>query len=152
MTKRFTVDGNWIKDNWIDKLLNINFNTINDAMLCCDLLNYAEDKKLENGKIATQLLKENEQLKTKNNAYIQDIEVFKEHFVLIEHKSAQMFCTLLNWINDQADAEHNRRMEILDILSDLENQEEWWTREDLLGALDKIAVVVGWSTEKLGER
>ena len=64
--KRFTIDGNWIKDNWIDKLLNINFNTINDAMLCCDLLNNAEDKKLENGKLATQLLKENEQLKEEN--------------------------------------------------------------------------------------
>jgi hypothetical protein len=77
---------------------------------------------------------------------------FDDDFVLIEHKSAQMFCTLLNWINDRANAEHNRRMEILDILSDLENQEEWWTRGDLLGALDKIAVIVGWSTEKLGER
>ena len=61
--KRYSVEGNWIKDNWIDKLLNIDFNTIDDAILCCDLLNNTEDKKLENGELATQLLKENEQLK-----------------------------------------------------------------------------------------
>ena len=61
--KRFTPSGRWIKDNYIDKLLNIDFNTITDRNLCCDLLNQLEDEKKMNGKIATKYFEENEQLK-----------------------------------------------------------------------------------------
>ena len=61
--KRFTPSGRWIKDNYIDKLLNIDFNTITDRNLCCDLLNQIEDEKKMNGKIATKYFEENEQLK-----------------------------------------------------------------------------------------
>lgn len=61
--KRFTPSGRWIKDNYIDKLLNIDFNTITDRNLCCDLLNQIEDEKKRNGKIATKYFEENEQLK-----------------------------------------------------------------------------------------
>ena len=61
--KRFTQNGRWIKDNYIDKLLNIDFNTITDSILCCELLNQLEDEKKRNGKIATKYLEENNQLK-----------------------------------------------------------------------------------------
>lgn len=61
--KRFTVDDRWIKDNCIGALLNIDFNTIADANLCCDLLNQIEKEKRNNGKLASKLLNENEQLK-----------------------------------------------------------------------------------------
>lgn len=61
--KRFTVDDKWIKDNCIGALLNIDFNTITDANLCCDLLNQIEKEKRNNGKLASKLLNENEQLK-----------------------------------------------------------------------------------------
>ena len=64
--KRFTPSGIWIKDNYIDKLLNIDFNTITDRNLCCDLLNQIEDEKKMNGKIATKYFEENEQLKKEN--------------------------------------------------------------------------------------
>ncbi len=39
--KHYTVthDGKWIKDNHLDKILNIHFNTITSANLCCGLLN-----------------------------------------------------------------------------------------------------------------
>ena len=60
--KRFSVKDKWIKDNCIGKLLNIDFNTIIDANLCCDLLNQIEDEKKQNGKIASKFLEENEQL------------------------------------------------------------------------------------------
>ena len=61
--KRFTVRNNWIKDRYIGKLLNIDFNTITDANLCCDLLNQIEKEKRNNGKFASKLLEENKQLK-----------------------------------------------------------------------------------------
>ena len=61
--KRYVVKGNWIEDRCIGKLLNIDFNTITDAVLCCDLLNDIENKKAEYGKIASKYLEENEQLK-----------------------------------------------------------------------------------------
>ncbi len=65
--KRFTVDDKWIKDNCIGALLNIDFNTIVDANLCCDLLNQIEKEKRNNGKLASKLLNENEQLKLLSN-------------------------------------------------------------------------------------
>ena len=61
--KRFIVADRWIKDNCIGAWLNIDFNTITDANLCCDLLNQIEKEKRDNGKIANKLLEENEQLK-----------------------------------------------------------------------------------------
>lgn len=61
--KRFIVEDIWIKDNCIGALLNIDFNTITDANLCCDLLNQIEKEKRNNGKLASKLLNENEQLK-----------------------------------------------------------------------------------------
>lgn len=61
--KRFVVEDIWIKDNCIGALLNIDFNTITDANLCCDLLNRIEKEKRNNGKLASKLLEENEQLK-----------------------------------------------------------------------------------------
>ena len=76
--KRFTPSGRWIKDNYIDKLLNIDFNTITDRNLCCDLLNQIEDEKKRNGKIATKYFKENEQLKKEyyqmRNLYFENAE------------------------------------------------------------------------------
>lgn len=42
--KRYSVENRWVKDNCIDNLLNINFNTITDAMMCCDLLNQLNDE------------------------------------------------------------------------------------------------------------
>lgn len=71
--KRFTPSGRWIKDNYIDKLRNIDFNTITDRNLCCDLLNQLEDEKKMNGKIATKYFEENEQLK-KNRFICLDCE------------------------------------------------------------------------------
>lgn len=76
--KRFTPSGRWIKDNYIDKLLNIDFNTITDRNLCCDLLNQLEDEKKMNGKIATKYFEENEQLKKELNEFKQlDIPIDK---------------------------------------------------------------------------
>ena len=72
--ERYVVKGNWIEDRCIGKLLNIDFNTNADAVLCCDLLNNIENKKLENGRIATKLLEENEQLKKENELLKQDLE------------------------------------------------------------------------------
>ena len=62
--KRFIVNDRWIKDNCIGALLNIDFNTITDANLCCDLLNQIEKEKRNDGKLASKLLEENEQLKS----------------------------------------------------------------------------------------
>ncbi len=70
--KRFTPSGRWIKCNYIDKLLNIDFNTITDRNLCCDLLNQIEDEKKMNGKIATKYFEGNEQLK-KENEYLKSL-------------------------------------------------------------------------------
>ena len=61
--KRFAVRDGWIKDNCIGKLLNLDFNTITDANLCCKLLNQLEYEKKQNGKIASRYIEENEQLK-----------------------------------------------------------------------------------------
>lgn len=61
--KRFIVNDIWIKDNCMGILLNIDFNTITDANLCCELLNRIEKEKRNNGKLASKLLEENEQLK-----------------------------------------------------------------------------------------
>ena len=61
--KRFAPSGKWIEDNYIGKLLNIDFNTITDMNLCYNLLNQLEDEKKMNGKIATKYFDENEQLK-----------------------------------------------------------------------------------------
>ena len=55
--KRYTPSGRWIKDNYIDKLLNIDFNTITDRNLCCDLLNQLNDEN-EQLKSALKELKE----------------------------------------------------------------------------------------------
>lgn len=65
--ERFIVKGNWIEDKCIGKLLNIDFNTITDAVLCCDLLNQIEKEKRNNGKIANKYLEENELLKKSVN-------------------------------------------------------------------------------------
>jgi len=62
--KRFIVKDIWIKDNCIGTLLNIDFNTITDANLCCGLLNQIEKEKRNNGKLASKLLEKNEQLKS----------------------------------------------------------------------------------------
>ena len=62
MTKRFTVDDRWIKDNCIGILLNIDFNTITDANLCCDLLNQIEKEKMNNGKLTSKLLEEHRRI------------------------------------------------------------------------------------------
>lgn len=62
--KRFIVKDIWIKDNCIGALLNIDFNTITDANLCCGLLNQIEKEKRNNGKLASKLLEKNEQLKS----------------------------------------------------------------------------------------
>ena len=61
--KRFVPSGKWIKDNYIGNLLNIDFNTITDMNLCCNLLNQLEDEKKRNGKIATKYFEESNQLK-----------------------------------------------------------------------------------------
>lgn len=76
--KRFVVKGNWIEDRCIGKLLNIDFNTNADAVLCCDLLNNIENKKLENGRIATKLLEENEQLKSENQRVSEQKHIYKQ--------------------------------------------------------------------------
>lgn len=70
--KRFTASDKWIKDNCIGKLLNIDFNTITDANLCCELLNQIETEKKNNGKLASKLLEENEQLKQQVTLVIED--------------------------------------------------------------------------------
>lgn len=70
--KRFIVADRWIKDNCMGGLLNIDFNTITDANLCCNLLNQIEKEKRDNGKLATQLLKENEQLKQVANDFAEN--------------------------------------------------------------------------------
>ena len=72
INKRFTVDDKWIKDNCIGALLNIDFNTITDANLCCDLLNQIEKEKRNNGKLTSKLLNENEQLKSTINTLTHD--------------------------------------------------------------------------------
>ena len=92
MTKRFTVDDKWIKDNCIGALLNIDFNTITDANLCCDLLNQIEKEKRNNGKLASKLLNENEQLKQnigiilkycrEKGKYAMDMKETKAHNIL----------------------------------------------------------------------
>ena len=61
--KRFISSGNWIKDNNIDRLLNIDFNTTIDRDMCCKLLNQLEDKKSEYVKISDKYFEENKQLK-----------------------------------------------------------------------------------------
>lgn len=61
--KRYVVKDNWIEDRYIGKLLNIDFNTITDAVLCCDLLNDMENKKMEYVKRSSKYLEENELLK-----------------------------------------------------------------------------------------
>lgn len=80
--KRFSVKDKWIKDNCIGKLLNIDFNTITDANLCCELLNQIEDEKKQNGKIASKFLEENEQLKQSIKEVVEllseEVDVFSE--------------------------------------------------------------------------
>ena len=64
--KRFISSGNWIKDNNIDRLLNIDFNTIADRNMCCKLLNRLEDKKSEYIERIDEYFEENKQLKKEN--------------------------------------------------------------------------------------
>ena len=61
--KRYVVKDKWIEDSCIGRLLNIDFNTITDVNLCCDLLNRIEKEKRDYVKLASKLLEENEQLK-----------------------------------------------------------------------------------------
>ena len=61
----------------------------------------------------------------------------------------QMVKNRLNELYYSYNSESKKRDKILDILSDLEDLDEW-KRKDLLNALDKIAVIVGWQTEQLG--
>ena len=74
--KRFIVKDIWIKDNCIGALLNIDFNTITDANLCCGLLNQIEKEKRNNGKLASKLLEKNEQLKNKIDVLEDDNETY----------------------------------------------------------------------------
>lgn len=63
-------------------------------------------------------------------------------------------CGLLNELHEENQLlkrEGKRRDKILDVFSDLEKLEEW-KREDLLNALDEIAVIVMWQTEYFGNR
>ena len=76
--KRYVVKGNWIEDRYIGKLLNIDFDTITDAVLCCDLLNDIENKKAEYGKIASKYLEENEQLKQQIGYLIRELKTEME--------------------------------------------------------------------------
>jgi len=70
--------------------------------------------------------------------------------------SAPALCDLLNELDAENNILHNeqdKRFKIISILSDLEDGDypNGWQREDLLTALDKIADIVGWQTELLGE-
>ena len=76
--KRYVVKGNWIEDRCIGKLLNIDFNTITDAVLCCDLLNDMENKKETYGKIASEYLEENMQLKSENQRLSEQKHIYKQ--------------------------------------------------------------------------
>lgn len=73
--KRFIPGGRWIKDNNIDRLLNIDFNTTIDRDMCCKFLNRLEDKKSEYGKIADKYFEENKQLKEENKELRQDNDI-----------------------------------------------------------------------------
>ena len=89
--KRFTVRDKWIKDNCIGRLLNIDFNTITDANLCCDLLNRIEKEKRRYGKLASKLLDENEQLKSTKKKRLDRLQhqretLFKQQEAIIGYK------------------------------------------------------------------
>lgn len=102
-SKRFSVKGNWIKDNCIGKLLNIDFNTINDVNLCCELLNQIEYEKKENGKIASKFLEENNTLKEEN-------EELKRHIKHSEKRTA----IISGWLHDEGNMTLDKYEEILD--------------------------------------
>ena len=76
--KRFISSGNWIKDNNIDRLLNIDFNTTIDRDMCCKLLNQLEDKKSEYVKISDKYFEENKQLKEENKELEKENEQLKQ--------------------------------------------------------------------------
>ena len=88
--KRFSVKNNWITDNYIGKLLNIDFNTITDANLCCGLLNQIEDEKKQNGKIASKFLEENEQLKSTINTLTHDNTKMKKLLNTTKNENEQI--------------------------------------------------------------
>lgn len=71
--KRFIPSGRWIKDNTINRLLNIDFNTTIDRDMCCKLLNHLEDKKSEYVKILDKYFEENKQLKEENAELRQEL-------------------------------------------------------------------------------
>lgn len=66
------------------------------------------------------LSEENEQLRTKNNAYIQDIEVFKEEN------------THLKLENEQLQVRNDRQAKQLDRLYHLVEEKDWRTLTDIL--------------------
>lgn len=71
--KRFIPSGRWIKDNNIDRLLNIDFNTTIDRDMCCKLLNHLEDRKSEYVKILDKYFEEYKQLKEENAELRQEL-------------------------------------------------------------------------------
>ena len=76
-------------------------------------------------KILNQLAEENEQLRTKNNAYIQDIEVFKEEN------------THLKLENEELKERNNRQCKQLDRLYRLVEEKDWRALSDIMDDFKK---------------
>lgn len=115
--KRFSVKNNWITDNYIGKLLNIDFNTITDANLCCGLLNQIEDEKKQNGKIASKFLEENEQLKNELEKLSYANEDLLEEKRIWKQMSDEY--TKLSYENEQLNLLSNLRGEMVSFATSL---------------------------------
>ena len=132
--KRFSVKDKWITDNCIGKLLNIDFNTITDANLCCGLLNQIEDEKKQNGKIASKFFEENEQLKQENKELKEGVEelntICKYYEMRIKELSEQADAVrtelqLCEEENNALQERNDRQYEILRKLYTLIENKDW---------------------------
>lgn len=63
MTERYTKAGRWIRDEYVNALLNIDFEEDNDRDLCLKLLNQIQNDKMDNVRLADKFFNEANDLK-----------------------------------------------------------------------------------------
>ena len=84
--KRYSVKDKWITDDYTDNLLNIDFNTIADAVLCCSLLNDEENKYMELADNLGKAINEKNKLRHENKK-LKELLYDAESTVIMEYSS-----------------------------------------------------------------
>ena len=137
MTKRFTIEQTTIKECIVDNTTGEQLDTFDYTERLCEVLNalHEENQELrlqlnqcsdqrnefhrmvrENVNRVGKLEKENEQLKTKNNAYLQDIEMFKEENTTLKLENQELHKLNQEYINNLSDEKKETLSEMLNAI------------------------------------